>query len=165
MEAKNEIGVCSANVNGEIESRILTVRGMQVMLDRDLAELYGVPTKALNQAVKRNSERFPERFMYPLTKSEVRELVTNCDHRSCDVQRAVPGAERDLPRELPRPLSDSRRSRALLDRRVAEGPRPEVLRLHETGRVGDFRVEGADMILHPRPGTAALQLTIPHSGV
>ena len=54
----------------DIESRILTVRGVQVMLDRDLAALYQVPTKALNQAVKRNSERFPERFMFQLTKEE-----------------------------------------------------------------------------------------------
>ena len=74
MEAKNEIGVCSANVNGEIESRILTVRGMQVMLDHDLAELYGVPTKALNQAVKRNSERFPTDFMFRLSESELEVL-------------------------------------------------------------------------------------------
>ena len=53
-----------------ITSRILTIRGVQVMLDRDLAELYGVETKALNQAVKRNRERFPERFMFPLSKEE-----------------------------------------------------------------------------------------------
>ncbi len=63
----------------DIQSRILTVRGGQMMLDRDLAELYGVTTKALNQAVKRNSERFPERFMFRLSVSEMRELVTNCD--------------------------------------------------------------------------------------
>ena len=54
-----------------IRSRILTVRGSQVMLDRDLAELYGVPTKRLNEQVKRNIERFPERFMFQLTSEEV----------------------------------------------------------------------------------------------
>ena len=53
-----------------IERRILTLRGLQVMLDRDLAELYGVSTKALNQAVKRNTQRFPEGFMFRLTKDE-----------------------------------------------------------------------------------------------
>ena len=53
-----------------IRSRILTVRGVQVMLDRDLAELYGVTTGALNQAVKRNMNRFPERFMFQLDKTE-----------------------------------------------------------------------------------------------
>lgn len=49
------------------------------MIDRDLAELYGVETKVLNQAVKRNMERFPERFRFQLTKEEMNELVTNCD--------------------------------------------------------------------------------------
>ena len=49
------------------------------MLDRDLAELYGVETKVLNQAVKRNIDRFPERFRFQLTKEEMNELVTNCD--------------------------------------------------------------------------------------
>ena len=57
-----------------IRSRILTIRGIQVMLDRDLAELYGVPTKALNQAVKRNIERFPEHFMFQLTKEDLLNL-------------------------------------------------------------------------------------------
>ena len=49
------------------------------MLDKDLAGLYGVATKVLNQAVKRNLERFPEDFMFKLTESEKDELVTNCD--------------------------------------------------------------------------------------
>ena len=53
-----------------IKHRIYEVRGMQVMLDRDLAELYGVETKVLNQAVKRNIERFPEDFMFKLNKGE-----------------------------------------------------------------------------------------------
>ncbi len=46
----------------------------------DLAEIYGVPTKALNQAVKRNIDRFPDDFMFQLTKHEKEEVVTNCDH-------------------------------------------------------------------------------------
>ncbi len=50
------------------------------MLDADLADLYGVPTKALNQAVRRNSERFPADFMFQLTSAEKQEVVTNCDH-------------------------------------------------------------------------------------
>jgi hypothetical protein len=54
----------------EIQARIFTIRGVQVMLDRDLAILYHVTTKALNQAVKRNIRRFPERFMFQLTKEE-----------------------------------------------------------------------------------------------
>ncbi len=49
------------------------------MIDRDLAELYGVETRVLNQAVKRNMERFPERFRFQLTKEDMNELVANCD--------------------------------------------------------------------------------------
>ena len=53
-----------------IENLILDIRGQQVMLDRDLANLYGVDTKVLNQAVKRNIERFPEHFMFQLDEEE-----------------------------------------------------------------------------------------------
>ena len=62
-----------------IENMILSIRGAQVMIDRDLAMLYGVETKVLNQAVKRNIERFPERFRFQLSKNETDELVTICD--------------------------------------------------------------------------------------
>jgi hypothetical protein len=55
----------------QIQDRIFTIRGVQVMLDRNLAELYGVETKVLNQAVKRNSERFPNDFMFQLNKVEL----------------------------------------------------------------------------------------------
>jgi hypothetical protein len=54
----------------EIENRIFTIRSVQVMIDSDLAELYGVETKVLNQAVKRNIERFPETFRFQLTGNE-----------------------------------------------------------------------------------------------
>lgn len=63
-----------------IERRILVIRGHKVMIDADLASLYGVPTKALNQAVKRNAQRFPPDFMFQLTAAEKQEVVTNCDH-------------------------------------------------------------------------------------
>ncbi len=63
----------------EIESRIFTFQGVQVMIDRDLAEIYGVETKVLNQAVKRNIERFPAPFQFQLTEHEKNELVTSCD--------------------------------------------------------------------------------------
>jgi hypothetical protein len=63
-----------------IERTILTVRGNRVMIDADLAEMFGVTTKALNQAVKRNTERFPSQFMFRLSESEKAEVVTNCDH-------------------------------------------------------------------------------------
>ena len=53
-----------------IESKIFMIRGKQVMIDRDLAELYGVETKRITEAVKRNIERFPEAFRFQLTKEE-----------------------------------------------------------------------------------------------
>ena len=63
-----------------ISGRIMLVRGQRVMIDADLAELYGVPTKVLNQAVKRNLDRFPDDFMFRLNAAEKTEVVTNCDH-------------------------------------------------------------------------------------
>jgi phage regulator Rha-like protein len=61
----------------EIDGMIRTIRGIRVMLDRDLAKIYGVSTKAFNQAVKRNRERFPEDFMFQLTLAEATELQTS----------------------------------------------------------------------------------------
>ena len=58
----------------QIQNLIYVIRGQRVMLDRDLARLYEVETRALNQAVKRNIERFPENFMFQLTKEEFEEL-------------------------------------------------------------------------------------------
>jgi hypothetical protein len=63
-----------------IEGRIQVIRGLRVIVDVDLAALYGVPTKALNQAIKRNMDRFPPDFLFQLTASEKSEVVTNCDH-------------------------------------------------------------------------------------
>lgn len=62
-----------------IEERILTVRGKQVILDRDLAELYNVETKRLNEQVKRNIERFLENFMFRISRDELDGLVAICD--------------------------------------------------------------------------------------
>ena len=64
------------NTEKTIESKILTIRGQQVMIDRDLAELYGTETKVLNQSVKRNIERFPENFMFQLTREEAEEYFS-----------------------------------------------------------------------------------------
>ncbi len=63
-----------------IESRIVLLRGLRVMIDADLALLYGVQTKRLNEQVKRNSDRFPRDFMFALNASEKAEVVANCDH-------------------------------------------------------------------------------------
>ena len=64
----------------EIARLILNIRGVQVMVDRDLAALYGVETKRLNEQVRRNIDRFPERFRFQLTKEETDKVVANCDH-------------------------------------------------------------------------------------
>jgi hypothetical protein len=63
-----------------VERTILLIRSEKVILDADLAALYGVPTKVFNQAVKRNMERFPADFRFRLTEQEWEEVVTNCDH-------------------------------------------------------------------------------------
>jgi hypothetical protein len=59
----------------EVGTLIFSIRGHKVVLDADLAKLYGVPTKALNQAIKRNAERFPEEFMFQLSKEEAEALL------------------------------------------------------------------------------------------
>jgi len=63
-----------------IKDRILNIREQKVILDADLAELYGTTTKVLNQAVKRQIDRFPEDFAFRLTNDEKKQVVTNCDH-------------------------------------------------------------------------------------
>ena len=63
-----------------IERRILLIRRQKVMLDSDLAQLYGVSTKRLNEQVKRNRKRFPSDFMFQLSEQEKSEVVANCDH-------------------------------------------------------------------------------------
>ncbi len=63
-----------------IEHRILLIRGEKILLDTDLAEFYGVPTKRLNEQVKRNKDRFPDDFMFQLSTEEKSEVVAKCDH-------------------------------------------------------------------------------------
>ena len=83
-----------------IEQKILVVRGHKVMVDRDLAYLYGVATKALNRAVKRNLDRFPEDFMFQLTSQEVKDLRF---HPGTSSLRSQFGTSRDwAPRALSR---------------------------------------------------------------
>jgi hypothetical protein len=72
----NDIVIVDENA---IQNKIYTLRGLQVMVDRDLAELYGVESKRLNEQVKRNLNRFPEHFRFQLTQDERDELVANCD--------------------------------------------------------------------------------------
>jgi hypothetical protein len=64
----------------QIQQSILLIRGKKVMLDADLAKLYGVSTKRLNEQVKRNRDRFPQDFMFQLSAEEKTEVVAKCDH-------------------------------------------------------------------------------------
>ena len=75
MPAKGQIAkVESFEPNHDIEQAIILLRGRRIMLDRDLAGMYGVETKILNKAVHRNLDRFPEDFMFQLTKEEYASL-------------------------------------------------------------------------------------------
>jgi hypothetical protein len=67
-------------VTARIARQILVIRGHKVTIDADLAALYDVPTKRLNQQVKRNAERFPKDFVFQLSRTERDEVVANCDH-------------------------------------------------------------------------------------
>jgi hypothetical protein len=76
-----------------VERSILLIRGQKVMLDADLAALYGVTTKRLNEQVKRNRDRFPSDFMFRLTAAERDEVVANCDHlRKLKFSSVLPSA-------------------------------------------------------------------------
>ena len=92
----------------QIDGMIRTIRGVRVMLDRDLAKIYGVPTKAFNQAVKRNRQRFPEDFMFRLTQEEAKALqasrsqtVTSSQRKDLLRSQFVTSNQRGGPRYLP----------------------------------------------------------------
>ena len=92
----------------QIDRMIRTIRGVRVMLDRDLAKIYGVPTKAFNQAVKRNRQRFPEDFMFRLTQEEAKALqasrsqtVTSSQRKDLLRSQFVTSNQRGGPRYLP----------------------------------------------------------------
>ena len=64
----------------DVENKIIEIRGQQVIIDSDVAELYGVETREVNQALSRNLEKFPEGYIFELDAQEKEELITNCDH-------------------------------------------------------------------------------------
>ena len=76
----NELTIQELSNSDLIRSRIFTIRGVQVMLAPDLADLYQVETRVFNQSVKRNIKRFPDNFRFQLTKDELDEVITNCDN-------------------------------------------------------------------------------------
>ena len=139
---KNEIQAIAKDVSPDkIRSRILPIRGVQVMLDRDLAELYGVPVKRLNEQVSRNIVRFPSGFMFQLSALEFAGLKSQiaasgpdgifpCRH--CDLRRPVPEACRAVQRGLSRQVPHHRRQGRLSHRCVSQGSRKKVFRIHET---------------------------------
>jgi hypothetical protein len=100
-EQKSQVAV-TCEENG-IPALIRTIRGVQVMLDRDLAQLYGVETGALNRQVKRNEERFPEDFMFRLSAEEWNDLKCQNGISSWGGDRhvPVPEARRPLQRVVP----------------------------------------------------------------
>lgn len=76
---QKDVANCDHLPQLSVESRIFTIRGVQVIIDKDLAELYGVSTKRLNEQVRRNINRFPASFRFQLTADETAEVVANCD--------------------------------------------------------------------------------------
>ena len=76
---QKDVANCDHLPQPSVESRIFTIRGVQVIIDKDLAELYGVSTKRLNEQVRRNINRFPDSFRFQLTADETAEVVANCD--------------------------------------------------------------------------------------
>lgn len=69
-----------SDITEKIDRGILIIRGHKVMIDSDLAELFGIKTFRLNEQVKRNKHRFPKDFMFQLTAEEKQEVIANCDH-------------------------------------------------------------------------------------
>lgn len=75
----NQVVEITSIEEADIAKLIVVIREKQVLIDKDIAMLYGVETRTLNQSVKRNIKRFPDRFRFQLTKQEMQELITNCD--------------------------------------------------------------------------------------
>ena len=68
----------------DVERRLISLRGQRVLLDRDVAALYGVETKRLNEAVKNNPDKSPNGYLFPLQQSEIQQLVENFDRFEAD---------------------------------------------------------------------------------
>jgi len=153
----------------QLDRAILLVRGQRVMLDADLAFLFGVSTKALNQAVKRNLDRFPADFLFRLTPEEKSEVVTNCDHLSAlRFSRQLPYAFTEHGAVMVATVLNSRRAaevsvfvvRAFVRmRQVLAGHRELALKLAEIER----RVASHDATIRSLVG-AIRQLLQPTAG-
>ena len=100
---KNQLTINPLDLSKEIRQKLITVRGQLVLIDRDVAALYGVETKALNQAVKRNAERFPQGYVWQLDEREFAnwksQIVTsNLSKDNQDDHRAQPRRPEDHAR-------------------------------------------------------------------
>jgi len=78
--------------NNSVEEKIITIRGISVILDSDVAELYGVETMRINEAVKNNPEKFPEGYIFELSKKEKKEVIENFDNPKIKFSPAFPKA-------------------------------------------------------------------------
>ena len=106
-ERNRKVEAVEVPATEQIESLIVDLSGQQAMLDKDLAMLYGVETKRLNEQVKRNMERFPERFSFQLTDKETNELVANCDRfRTLKHSNVNPFAFTEQGRIIKRPWQE-----------------------------------------------------------
>ena len=137
-----------------VESLILVLRGKRVILDADLARLYGVTTKVLNQAVRRNTTRFPEDFLFQVTVAEKVELVTNCDRfKNLKHSTSLPTAFTEYGAIMAATLLNSARAvavsvlivRAFVRMRDALAAKPEI-----ESKLGELesRVDGHDSSIH-----------------
>ena len=81
-QTSEPVANCDQSQNREIENRIYRIRGIEAIVDKYLAELFGVETKRLNEQVRRNIKRFPTTFRFQLTDEETTELIANCDRLS-----------------------------------------------------------------------------------
>lgn len=153
---------------GSIQQRILLVRGVKVIIDADLAEFYGVPTRRLNEQVKRNRERFPEDFMFQLTTDEKVEVIANCDHlEKLKFSKALPFAFTEHGAIMAAAVLNSPRAvdvsvfvvRAFVQlREVISGHRELARRIAEIeGKLSDHDeqilalVEAIKQLMDPRP--------------
>lgn len=122
MKKNNEntdVAISSPLTTSGVERMIQVVRGKQVLLDRDLATLYGVETRAINQAVKRNAERFPERYRFQLTADELQNLKSQNVISSWDGDRFKPYVSIVFPMSRQKFLEQDRKN-AEYDRRLDE---------------------------------------------
>ena len=89
---KNEIDKKTNDKPAKVEDSIIIVRGQQVMLDSDVADIYGVDTRRINEAVKNNSEKFPEGYIIPLTESEFNILRSKFSTAKWTKRRSIPNS-------------------------------------------------------------------------